>query len=97
MARLSELAHVAARALGAGDVQGLRHAMERSLDQRAELLDLEPAHLALVHGARAIGAAVNYTGSGGAIVGHADDLDAVRAWAEHAGHGFRRWSLPPSP
>jgi glucuronokinase len=93
MARLSEVAHVAARALRDDDVASLRQAMDDSVDQRAGIIDLDPTHVALVDGARAAGAAVNYTGSGGAIVGHAPDLAAVREWTERAGHGFRRWSL----
>ena len=65
--------------------------MDGSFDVRASILDLDPAHVALVEGARACGAPVNYAGSGGAVVGLAarpEVLELARAWAEADGLGF---------
>lgn len=89
--QLAELARLGAEALLVGDLQALGEAMDGSFDQRASILDLDSAHVALVDGARQCGAPVNYTGSGGAVVGLAvssEVLDRVRTWAESDGLGF---------
>jgi len=91
MAELARLARVAADALRAGDLAALGAAMDGSFDLRASVLELDPAHVALVEGARACGAPVNYAGSGGAVVGLAarrQVLEPARAWAEADGLGF---------
>lgn len=97
MGRLAALAHEAAQALRDGDLAALGAAMDGSYEQRLAVVDLDPAHVALVDGARACGAAVNYTGSGGAVVGVGGDPDAVRAWAERDGLGLVTFDLAPGP
>jgi glucuronokinase len=97
MARLADLARQGAAALRAGDPAGLAQAMDGSYEARAAILDLDPAHVALVEGARACGAVANYAGSGGAVVGVVPDpatLDALRAWAAGAGLGVLDLELP---
>jgi hypothetical protein len=74
-----------------GDLAGLGAAMDGSFDVRASIVDLDPAHVALVEGARGCGASVNYAGSGGAVVGLGPDAavtEAVERWARSAGLGF---------
>jgi glucuronokinase len=68
MSELAALAHDAAEAVTAGDRKTFSRCVDRSFDLREQLLRLEPRHVAMVSGARAAGAAANYTGSGGAIV-----------------------------
>lgn len=90
-ARLAGLAHLGAAALRAGDLEALGAAMDGSFDVRASIVDLDPAHVALVEGARACGAPVNYTGSGGAVVALAADpvvRAEVEGWAAASGLGF---------
>ena len=43
--------------------------MDRNFDLRAELVELDPRHVRMIELARELGAAANYAGSGGAIVG----------------------------
>ena len=88
MRRLASLAQQAAEALSAGDWEALGAAMDASFDERARCIELHPDHVALVEGARAAGACVNFTGSGGAVVGIAPDLHRVRGWAAANDHGF---------
>jgi glucuronokinase len=96
MARLAGLARRGADALRGGDLAALGDAMDGSFDARASVLDLDPAHVALVEGARACGAPVNYAGSGGAVVGLVTEpatRHAVRAWTASAGLGFTDFEL----
>jgi glucuronokinase len=97
MAQLADLARRGAAALRAGDLPALGQAMDGSYEARAAILDLDPAHVALVDGARACGAPVNYAGSGGAVVGLVegpDVLDALRVWTAAAALGFTAFAAP---
>jgi glucuronokinase len=99
MAHLAGLARTGAEALRAGDLVGLGAAMDGSYEARASILDLDAAHVELVLAARACGASVNYTGSGGAVVGLAAEpgvLDALRHWAQRDALGLVTFELPPS-
>ena len=73
LAQLGELARAARAALLAGDRPSFRAAVDGTFDIRARLLALDPRHVELVECGRAAGAAVNYTGSGGAVVCVCDD------------------------
>jgi glucuronokinase len=99
MARLADLARHGAAALAAGDRAALGAAMDGSYEVRASIMELDPAHVALVDGARAAGASVNYAGSGGAVValpGDAgpDGLAALQRWAHAGGHGSVPLTVP---
>jgi glucuronokinase len=65
---LAEAAARAARALRAGDVEELGVALDESFDARARMMDLDPTEAEGAWIARRHGAAVNYAGSGGAVV-----------------------------
>jgi glucuronokinase len=96
MQRLAELARAGAAALANGDLAGLGAAMDGSFEARASVIDLAPAHVALVEGARSTGAHANYAGSGGAIVGMAPGgCGEAERWAGAEGFGFRRMTLRP--
>jgi glucuronokinase len=80
MSQLGGLARRARAALLGGAIEGLRAAVDATFDIRSELMELAPAHVAMVQAGRSAGAAVNYTGSGGAVVCVCNDLghrDAV--------------------
>jgi glucuronokinase len=80
MEDLARLAAAARAALVEGDRRGFARAVDGSFDVRQRMLSLEPAHVEMVQTARQAGAAANYTGSGGAIVGVCRDerhADAV--------------------
>ena len=47
--------------------------MERNLELRRKLYDLDGRHVEMADAAHGLGSAVNYTGSGGAIVGTVRD------------------------
>ncbi len=68
MAALAELARDAAGAVERGDVDTFRRCIDAGFEHRRALVDLDPAHVELVDGLRSLGAAVTYTGSGGAVV-----------------------------
>jgi glucuronokinase len=68
MEDLGELARAARAGLLAGDMVALREAMDASLSVRAGLLELDPRCLRAAARGRQAGAAVNYAGSGGALV-----------------------------
>jgi glucuronokinase len=68
MKELAEIARAARAALIAGDHERLALAADESFDVRRRLLALDPRHVELVEHTRALGAGVNYTGSGGAVV-----------------------------
>ena len=97
MQQLADLARVGAAALAAGDLAGLGAAMDGSFEARASIVDLAPAHITLVEGARARGANANYAGSGGAIVGlpPPGGSDEAERWAVAEGFGFHRVTLWP--
>lgn len=67
--QLAQLAGKARDALLAGDADEFARCVDGSFDARAAMGALEPAHVALVDRARALGASANYAGSGGAVVG----------------------------
>ena len=69
---MKEIAGLARAALGpllTGDAGGLGILMERNLELRRSIYDLHPRHIEMADAASGLGAAVNFTGSGGAIVG----------------------------
>jgi glucuronokinase len=96
MADLAGHARAGASALAAGDVAALGAAMDASFEARASILDLTPAHVALVDVARAAGCHANYAGSGGAIVavGPASALADLERRATADGHGCHHLTLP---
>jgi glucuronokinase len=87
MGEIAELARAGREALLAGDSQRLGELLDRNLDRRREIYDLEPRHLAMVDAARAHGGSANYAGSGGAIVAFRaqGSLNALRRGLEAAG------------
>jgi glucuronokinase len=83
LTRLADHARAARDALLAGDRAAFAAAVDGSFDVRRDLIaDLDPRHVRMVEVARAAGACANYAGSGGAVVGTAPDLAAVRAALE---------------
>lgn len=88
MREIADLARQALKPLLAGDAAGLGLLMERNLELRRRIYELDPRHVALAEAAGEAGAPINYTGSGGAIVGlFRDDeqLQAVRDAVEPLG------------
>jgi len=79
MAALAQLARDACKALQAEDHDAFATILDAGYDIRASIFDLDPRHVALVREARALGLPATFTGSGGAIVGIANDDDAVDA------------------
>lgn len=79
MREIADLARLALRHLIVGDAGGLGMLMDRNLELRRRLYDLDPRHAEMVSAAQATGAPVNYTGSGGAIVGLFRDEDHLVA------------------
>jgi glucuronokinase len=75
MAEIAALAHRALTPLTVRDSAGLGVLMERNFELRRRIYDLDPRHVELVETAQGLGAAANYTGSGGAIVGLYRDED----------------------
>ena len=69
MAQIAELAGRGRDALLAGRADELGVLMDRNFDLRAELVELDPRQVRMIELARELGAAANYAGSGGAIVG----------------------------
>jgi glucuronokinase len=68
MSQVAALARRARVSLRGGATAGFRAAVDATFDIRAQLIDLDPRHVELVEIGRSAGAAVNYTGSGGAVV-----------------------------
>ena len=69
---MRELAQLAARARDAllcGDLATLHGCVDASFDVRRRIVALDPSHVRMVELLRAHGAAANYAGSGGAVVG----------------------------
>lgn len=79
MAALAGLARAAADAVEHGDADALGAALDATHDARATLGPLAPHHAALRDAAREAGLPCNSAGSGGAIVGLADDPERVAA------------------
>ena len=69
LARIAALAERGRDALFAGRGVELGELMRRNFELRAELLELDPRHMRMIEVARELGAAANYAGSGGSIVG----------------------------
>ena len=69
MREIAGLARASVRPLLTGDAGGLGILMERNLELRRSLYELDERHVELVDAAHRTGSAVNYAGSGGAIVG----------------------------
>jgi len=87
MHALGQLARNAAAALTAGAVDEFARLVDEGFEHRRALLALDPAHVELVEELRRLGAAATYTGSGGAVVALAADLDQLRDWARKRGLG----------
>lgn len=88
---LACLADAGAEALLASDVDGLGTALDASLATRCSLGDVPPRALAPVDDLRSAGAAVNFAGSGGALVCVGAPLDVVQSTLRsHPG-----WSARP--
>jgi glucuronokinase len=68
MTHLAQLARAARAALVAGDRAAFAASVDASFDARAQMMELDERHVAMIERARACGAGANYTGSGGAIV-----------------------------
>lgn len=69
LAEIAELAARGRRCLAEGGRSELGELMAENVRLRGRLIDLDPRHLRLVQLSRSLGAAANYAGSGGAIVG----------------------------
>jgi glucuronokinase len=96
MRELAVLARDARDALVRGDHADFAACVDGSFDARARMVDLDPADARLVALARAHGAAANYAGSGGAVVGIFTPATDARALADAyvaAGAAFRRASV----
>jgi len=87
MHALGELARRAAAALTAGAVDEFARLVDEGFEHRRALLPLDPVHVEVVEELRGLGAAATYTGSGGAVVALAADLDQLRDWARKRGLG----------
>lgn len=94
MEALAECARQAAAAATAGDVHTLKASINTTYDLRQQVMDIAPAHAAMVAAAHELGASANFAGSGGAIIGVLPKsgqafLDAMQA----AGYDTSTWSL----
>ena len=83
MAAAARAAHQATAAIEDLDGGSLGRAMTATFEARAAVMDLDPAHVEMIDVARSVGAAANYTGSGGAVIVHAVDPTIARL-ARHA-------------
>ena len=77
MREIAGLARAALRPLLTGDSGGLGILMERNLELRRSLYALDERHTEMADVAHGLGSAVNFTGSGGAIVGLLRDGDQL--------------------
>jgi len=66
---IAELAELGRRAYGRGDFSALAELMNRNFDLRARIMKISPSNLEMVQTAQRAGAAANFAGSGGSIVG----------------------------
>jgi glucuronokinase len=90
MAALAALAASAREALLVGDADSFGRCVDGSFDVRRALLpDLDPRHVRMVEAARSCGAAANYAGSGGAVVGPRLGASPADLEAALAGEGCR--------
>jgi glucuronokinase len=98
MAELAELAVRGRAAMRAGDRRELGALMDRTFELRRGIQTLDPRHERMIEIARAHGAAANYAGSGGAIVGvrpEAERFASIRAAL--AAEGCAVLELRPAP
>ena len=79
MRTLAQLAHDARAALKSNDRDAFAAALDAGYDVRASIFALDPRHIAMIAAARGLGLSATYTGSGGAIVGIADDAEKLKA------------------
>jgi len=73
MQEFAELAEAGKQALLNHDSDRLNRLIDRNYDLRASICDLNPLHTAMVQRARSCGASAKFCGSGGAIIGLADE------------------------
>ncbi len=66
---IADYARQARDALVSGDIGRFRGAMDSNFDARTRIYNLNPKHVRMIELARELGAAANFAGSGGAIVG----------------------------
>lgn len=66
---IAEYAKEARDALVSGDIGRFRRAMDNNFDARTRIYNLNPKHVRMIELARELGAAANFAGSGGAIIG----------------------------
>ena len=91
LTELAEIARAGRDAIEAADHDALRDLVDRTFDTRAELLELDPRHVALVEIARGHGGHATFAGSGGAVVViPGDDVGALDAAYAAAGCGFQQ-------
>ena len=94
MRELAALARTAATAMEAGDLDELRSAIDSTFDIRCRLMTINPVHRSTIETARAHGAAANFAGSGGAVVGVVpDEHDAFTAAMRSTDHEVITWTI----
>lgn len=81
LAALADAARAARIGLLHSDYAAFRAAVDRTLDLRGQLMELDPLSLQMAQAARAAGAAANFTGSGGAILAVAPTAEKVESAA----------------
>ncbi len=79
---LAGIADKARAAVLAGDSAELGRLMDANFDERRRILTLPAAHVRMVEVARSVGAAANFCGSGGAIIGYCPNETAFRRLAD---------------
>lgn len=77
MSAFPEFARLGAECLASGDADGFRALVDKNFDQRASIWQLATEDLEMVEIGRALGAAVKFCGSGGAVVAVARDEDQL--------------------
>ena len=93
MADLADVARSAAEALRAGSTHELKAAMNATFGLRRAVMPIDPLHGAMIDTARSLGAACNFAGSGGAIVGVVPkDAVAFEAGVQEAGLELTMWN-----
>lgn len=84
---LTACAQQAATAATSGAIHDLKNAMNRTFDLRASIMPIDPNHRSMIDAARGAGAACNFTGSGGAIIGVVPK-DPLPLWAALGTNGL---------
>ena len=101
MGALADAARDARDALLADDPQAFCACLDRTFEERRQMMRLDPRCVEMVEVARSAGGAANYTGSGGAIVVAATDAAVLRragAQLERLGCAMiSPWPQPMSP